>query len=84
MWYVVSEQHLSEIHSICSDDFLCSKSRTYSLLNLDLSCNYDLEYPRIRVIMKIKTLTLRSDTRSISSQTAFPDSYTRVLGCRRG
>lgn len=38
----------------------------------------------MRAIMEIKTLTLRSDTRGISSQTAFPESCTRVPGCRRG
>lgn len=37
-----------------------------------------------RAVMEIKTLTLRSDTRCISSQTAFPESCTRVPGCRYG
>lgn len=39
---------------------------------------------RIWAIMEVKTLTLWSDTRGISSQTAFPESCTRVPGCRRG
>ena len=37
-----------------------------------------------RAIMERKTLTLRSDTRGISSQTAFPESCRRVPGRRRG
>lgn len=39
---------------------------------------------RMWAIMEGKTLTLWSDTGGISSQTAFPESCTRVPGCRRG
>lgn len=45
-----------------------------------------LNTPRIRMILKVKNqkLTLWSDTRSISSQSASPESCTRVLGCTCG